>query len=240
MKNYTDHATKVTIPQAAKNLWTNLSDFWQNFDDTDLISSAWSAWLQIVNAITSTVETRYNDVTIFSDVYSFPYNQVPVELILDTSSGLGFVIQGYDFRDITQLQDFINNPENVYIGGTDYTYSTPLKMGQPGYIDTTNELPETVWAFYVQDKTLEELIARFGVLVDYSYIRNTEEQTKKDILGLMQAQEFGSIIQHIECALCIENNFPFTVYGGTVIGVNGTDSLVLSLDDGIEVIDMCP
>lgn len=236
MKDYAEHSKIVTIPQAAKNLWTNLSDFWQEFTDQDLISSAWSAWLKLMDSVFSTVGARNNDVTIFADVYEFTYNQVPVEIFLDVSSGKGYVVQGYDYRQIAQLQDFINDPEIVLVEGTDYTYTTELKTGQQGYINTTQELPDSMWVFYVQDKTIEELIARFGIFVDYSYIRNTEPQTKKDILALMQAQEFGSIIQHIECALCVENDFPFTLYGGTVTAIEGTTAIYISIDDNIEEI----
>lgn len=236
MKDYLDHSTKVTLPEFAKNIWTNLSDFWQNYTDTDLITSTWAAWQKIMDAVFSTVGARNSDVTIFSDVYSFGYNHVPIELTFDTSSEHGYVIQGYDFRHILQLQDYINNPEIVLIEGIDYTYTTDLRIGQRAYIDTTSEL-DSMWVFYIQEKTIEELIARFGVFVDYSYIRHEEGQTKKDILALMKAQEFGSIIQHMECALCVENDFPFTLYGGTVVAIDSTDSITIAAtDDSIETI----
>lgn len=237
MKDYQDHSSRVTIPTAAQNLWNNLSDFWQNHDHT-LISSVWAAWQKIIDAIATTFESKNNDSTIFADVYSYAYNHVPVEISLDTSSPNGYVIQGYNFRHILQLQDFINNPDVTLTEGIDFTYTTPLKIGQPGYIDTTSDINGPVWIFYIQEKTLEELIARFGIFVDYSYIRSEESKTIKDILTLMKAQEFGSIIQHMECALCVENNFPYTLYGGTVLAITGTTSLVIAIDDNnIEVIE---
>lgn len=238
--------------------WGYLSDHYSRVAGTEVLDIIWSGYDKVKLALFEEVTFRTYDHTPFSKKHlQNYYSPVPIQLFFgeevdfDSWGGVpdggilckptGVADQYFlpaDFRDIARLQDFVFSPGTTLVASKhkmtkDYTVTTYVEDGKQGIIQFESGATyySIMWATAYKIKTMEELLRRFGSLVNYSDRREGwfENDVFRDIYLLLYVFQHGPTYENLELGLTVVNAFPYTPFACRVESISAThDEMVIS------------
>lgn len=142
-----------------------------------------------------------------------------------------------ELRSILKLQDFLQSPETqlfastpdltIHFGTTSYVIDEQL-----GTItfEATVDYYDIMWATQYRPKSLAEMMSRYSDMLLYPNRRTGwfEDDTARDMMCIFKAFMLGPTYSRIEEVVTVINQLPYAPFDGTVIAMDGTNSVTIS------------
>ena len=214
-----------------RNVWKYLSNLWDSFADKGLFEKVWEAYEDVMQSVRS----RLFEVNLAKSIdFIEPAKVLEWSVFLLNEHNLVsegvYSIVGSGTIEIDKIQDGIDEPENIYYHGVDYTISgTELTWLS---ITEENPVPVDIELWAVDARVYgTQVYDNFGILVGEEAADSGEYLNM--VKGLMHAYWMGPEIRHIRNGLNIILRGPFFEETGTVSFVDEINGVVKSnLPDG--------
>lgn len=248
-KNYEAHSHKLNC-QSYRFIWDRIRDCYEGYLNKCHFNAAHMAWEFLASVMNAYRTMRQHEATLFADGYVKPIiPAMPVELaFVDTmpdesarEEGVEYCLRDPDdptghtffaperFRMIYSLTDFINSPTVYLYADNHYAFYAYNRSGRQGRIVFSADTvwASSMWALLYSEKRVEEIIGRFGPLVEYFDLTHDEQDTIDRIYGLMRVQQGGPVANLLELGISIINDWPFTTERCTVIDIADDNSWLI-------------
>lgn len=254
-QDYEAHSHRLDC-YSYRYIWDRIRDCYEDYLTRCHFNAVHKSWELLASVMSSYRTMRQYGASMFSDGYTRPdIPSMPIELrftdvlppddqieegveycLEDTTDATGhtFFIPER-FRLIYSLTDFINTPTRYLYSDVDYTLTIDNRSGRQGKIvfGVNTVWAASMWALLYTTKHVEELIGRFGPLVEYFDMTHNEADTISRIHALLRVQQGGPVANLIELGISVINDWPFTTERCAVVAM-AADGSWLDVDPMLE------